>query len=105
MDTKKVIDLIGDAVSAKVKRKCAKAGQVTLGELMAKLEGVDPNKLIKFDDGTNPGGFYSYRGYYEMIAIDRAEQEVIAGVILFAAKLAIGHTYEGYKGGDLAMTK
>jgi len=70
-----------------------------LKELIAVLEAEDPARVI-------PLGFcepHSYRGYYEQLAFEPAEN-IAVGEMLAAAKSALGATYQGYKGGDFTMT-
>jgi hypothetical protein len=74
-------------------------GQVTLGELIEILEAAPQDKIVRF-------GFAeadSYRGYYEELAFEPAENVLVADM-LREAKQAMGKTYQGYKGGDYTMT-
>lgn len=69
-----------------------------LGDLIATLEKEDPARVLPF-------GFHrphSYRGYYEQLAFEPAENITI-GEMLAAARSALGATFEGYKGGDYTM--
>jgi hypothetical protein len=69
-----------------------------LGELIATLEKADPDMIV-------PVGFdnpHSYRGYYEQLAFEPAENVSVASM-LAAAREALGSTYQGYKGGDYVM--
>jgi hypothetical protein len=69
-----------------------------LGELIEFLEARDPATVV-------PIGFrhpHSYRGYYECLAFEPAEN-VTVGSMLECAKGALGETFEGYKGGDYTM--
>lgn len=85
---------------------------VTLGELIAKLEGVDScyNVFIELPDGdiVTPTELISYRGYYSDLAIDYEYDNVVnLSVAEFKTWLkdALGKTFIGYKGGDFTMTK
>src|SRR5690606_4249490 len=44
----------------------------------------------------------SYRGYYEELAFEPAQDMTVAQM-LAAARRALGNTYEGYKGGHFTM--
>jgi hypothetical protein len=72
-----------------------------LSELIARLERehhADPTKRVRIGF-TNP---HSYRGYYEQLAFERAEN-VAVGDMLAAAQSALGRTFQGWKGGDYTM--
>lgn len=69
-----------------------------LGELIEFLKGVDPAKVCRFGL-KNP---HSYRGYYEDLAFEPAEN-VTVGEMLAAAEYALGETFTGYKGGEYVM--
>lgn len=74
---------------------------MNLGELIAVLEAV-PNQ-----NGLVPWGFGdpdSYRGYYEDVAFEPADNVTIASM-LASARSALGATFQGYKGGDYLMTE
>lgn len=71
---------------------------MTLGELIERLEQAPRDQVV-------PLGFnnpHSYRGYYEDLAFEPAEN-VTVGEMLDAARSALGKTFEGYKGGDYTM--
>ena len=64
-----------------------------------------PHRMDGWPIGTRPGQralFQSYRGYYEDLAICRADddQPVKASVLYQAAKDALGQMFMGYKGGQ-----
>ena len=75
-------------------------GSVTLGELIARLERENPEKIIK--DGF--GEPDTYRGFYDDLAFAPAKNTTVAKMIAFA-KAALGSTYTGYKGGKFRMNK
>ena len=109
---KEPIDTFIDGVMARAEREtdkiCAEKGQVTLGELVARLEAADPKKLVEFDDGKPwkyPGEYGSYRGYYRFIAVEHSNEPCTVADFLKRTKEAIGATFEGYKGGVYLMTK
>jgi len=101
------IDAILTGVMAQVDQQtdkmCAEKGQISLGELVAHLESANPDAVVKFEDGSFPGDFASYRGYYRFVAIDHGPECTVAQ-FLPKAREAIGTTFEGYKGGDFTMT-
>lgn len=81
---------------------------ITLGELIAKLEGKDPEAKLAVQYGGSVlavDGVDSYRGYYSDLAIDPVATEF--GTVAEGLELlrdAVGSTFEGYKGGDYTMT-
>lgn len=76
---------------------------LTLGQLIEKLEGVSPGFSVKFSSGQAPGDAESYRGYYSDLSFEPTDRDVTAGDLLGRAKVALGATFEGYKGGDFVM--
>lgn len=80
---------------------------VTTKRLLEMLEVCPPENTVRFDDGSYPGNFGSYRGYYSDLSIEpsASAQDNLRTVALFSAALAdtIGQTYDGYKGGDFTM--
>ena len=69
-----------------------------LRELIAKLKGHDPAKVVRLGF-RNP---HSYRGDYHSLAFEPAEN-VPVGEMLQCAQRALGETYTGYKGGRFTM--
>jgi len=71
---------------------------MTLSELIAALEGEDPDLLL-------PLGFsspHSYRGIYEDLAFEPVA-DVTVGQMLADARSALGATYAAWKGGEYTM--
>ena len=83
------------------------AGQMCLGELISKLEGIaDKKKQVQFEfEYLHPTCFQSYRGYYSDLAIGFDGDGVYPNVekVLIQAKDCIGKAFEGYKGGYYTM--
>lgn len=104
IDFDKLMELTGKAVSADIRQRCAEAGQMTLGELEARLQALPPDMPIRFDDGRHPGELMSYRGYYDHVAIDGGDALIVRR-LLERVTAAIGSTMAGYKGGDFRMTR
>lgn len=79
--------------------------QVTLGQLIAALEGCDPTHSVEFDFCQFvPTDFDSYRGYYEQLAIGYEEHgTTTVAELLAGAKDALGSDFQGYKGGTFRM--
>ena len=92
------------SINYEIDREFAEKGVMTLGELVATLCPYNKELPVKFDDGSIPGDFDSYRGYYRYIAIGRGSTSMV-GDLLEKATSAIGQTYEGYKGGEFTMHK
>ena len=74
--------------------------QMTLGELIIKLESID--KKIEIEGIGEP---HSYRGYYEDLAFEKTNSKITVGELLNIAKECLNQTFTGYKGGDFTMTK
>jgi|SRR6478735_4333911 len=74
--------------------------QMTLGQLIDFLEGLDPEAQV-----VNLVHPHSYRGYYSDLAFEHAEGTRAAGDLLSACRLCMGEVFEGYKGGDFVMGK
>jgi len=71
-----------------------------LKHLIETLKKHDPNLVV-------PHGFgfpHSYRGYYEDLAFIPREN-VTVGSMLWDAEVALGSTYQGWKGGDFRMVE
>jgi len=92
-------------VSQKINREASIRGQMTLGEIVITLKQIDAEKPIRFQNGSYPGEYHSYRGYYEFISIATQAEKVTVGEFLSATQSAIGETYVGWKGGNFTMTK
>ena len=73
---------------------------ITLGELIARLEKLPSEKIIKraFKNA------HSYRGFYEDLAFEPAENLTVRE-LLEIANGALGKTFSGWKGGHFLMTK
>jgi hypothetical protein len=83
--------------------------QFTLGELIEKMEMLDPATLIKmqFSELATDFTSHSYRGYYEQLAIYPAFRKVdsplCVGQFVRFLKTCLNHTYDGWKGGEYSM--
>ena len=69
-----------------------------LGDLIALLQAVDPNRPVQFGFGKP----HSYRGIYAELAFEPVPNTT-AGAMLTAAQNALNSTYVGYKGGEFLM--
>lgn len=105
MDQDEFMKTIQKAAQAETNQMSAEAGQVTVGELIAKLESAPKKLAIILSDGNSPGVYSSYRGYYDHIAIEPGDEPTTVKDFLKATKEVVGKTYMGYKGGDYTMTK
>lgn len=72
---------------------------MTLGDLIATLKEHPAGRVV-YVGFNNP---HSYRGYYEQVAFEPAEN-ISIGEMLAAAEEALGSTYQGWKGGDYTMS-
>lgn len=103
--TDPIIDSLMLALGQMAAARCDAAGQMSLGELAATLRGFEPDARVEFSAGGNPGEFHSYRGYYEFVALGSQDGPCAVAELLNQTEEAIGHTFEGYKGGDFLMTR
>lgn len=71
---------------------------MTLGQLIALLEACNP--CIYITNGFSSP--HSYRGYYDELAFEPAE-DVSVAEMLETAKSAVGKIFQGYKGGEYTM--
>ncbi len=80
---------------------------LTLGQMIERLANVPTNLPVTFDfNGISPDVFDSYRDYYDDLALDYDErQSKTVETLLAQCRLALGSTFEGYKGGDYVMDK
>lgn len=99
-----------NAYMAKARKdSLANSDQLTLGELILKLEAIQNKEAsLIFDFGCFfPTCVDSWRGDYEELALNYQESgvQLKAGEFLTVLKSAIGHTFQGYKGGDFTMNR
>ena len=110
---------LDNAVKAKRAESLAKSDQLTLGEIIAKIEpiaagaesfkkdcGYEP--IVMFDFGNlHPSGIDSWRGIYAELALNYTEEGNAPTVTEFLTSLkeAVGKTYTGYKGGEFTMSR
>lgn len=98
MDIQQLFNVMRDAA-----RSDRSKYHLTLGALIAGLEKTDGAAFVQFDNGSSPGSFDSYRGYYSDLSIEPSDAPRIVASLLEEARTALGKTYEGYKGGDFLM--
>ena len=83
--------------------------QLSLGELILKLEAItDRNLLVCFDFcNASPTSLMSWRGIYAELCLGFTMDptQITIGQLLVKLKGAIGATYMGYKGGDYVMER
>ncbi len=105
------------AVRALRAERFQRSPQITLGELIERLEalpltylgsdGEERPKPIVFDFcGAQPHHLTSWRGAYAELAIVPTFESVkppSAVMVLAMLRDALGHTFEGYKGGEFTM--
>ena len=93
MNIQSLFDLMSD-----IGQRHRAATQMTLGKLIAELEGMPPGAKV-----INMSRPHSYRGYYCDLAFENDEETCRAGELLAVCKSAMGKVFEGYKGGDYIM--
>jgi hypothetical protein len=86
-----------DSMSAHWQRERATT-QITLGRLIDVLEAMPADEYV-----ANLGNPHSYRGYYSDMAFELSAGVRPAAELLDECKAAMGHVFEGYKGGEYLM--
>jgi hypothetical protein len=100
--------IISNEVHRQRDEKMKSSPQLTLGELILKLEAIqNKKKPIWYDfwEKILPGGVGSWRGSYNEFAIEYgiSDIECLVENLLLKLKDSVGKTFEGYKGGDFTM--
>lgn len=118
MDLQKILD---NAVQTQRAEKFNNSPQLSLGELILKLEAIPLSPKKKYEseelidrevafgmDGVYPTHYMSWRGIYRELALgfttDDSTRPVLSQFIK-DTKECMGKTFEGYKGGDFVMGK
>lgn len=105
---------IQNAVKASRANTLANSDQLTLGELILKLEPIVKNQkegeeaTIRYDfEYLFPTSIGSWRGSYDELALNFETQgeEMKVSEFLKMLKECVGKTFTGYKGGDFTMHK
>lgn len=73
---------------------------MTLRDLIKALEALPPEMEIE-----RVGHLSSYRGYYDQLAIEPANDSRAVGDLLSECREAVGKVFTGYKGGEYRMTE
>lgn len=102
--------MLNNAMTARRAEIMKTSPQLTLGELILKLEGIENKDLpVVFDiKPYRPVNIDSWRGSYDELALKYAGNESEAFTVtelLGLLKSVIGRTLTGYKGGDYLMGK
>jgi hypothetical protein len=119
-------EMVENAVQAKRAEEMKTSEQLTLGELIAKLEPIaekqkerEEEATVSFDfEYAFPTGVSSWRGSYCELAIEfdfvgygfgdytpKDKKEPTVSEFLAMMKKSMGATYTGWKGGDFVMGK
>lgn len=110
---------INDTLKARRSESLAKSDQLTLGEIILKVEAIIKNKeeivkrcnnepTVVFDfEHLHPNSIDSWRGSYEELALGFTDEgkEMTITEFLKMLKDTLGKTLTGYKGGDYLMSK
>lgn len=101
MDLQKLVDAMNTASSLERSNY-----HLTLGGLVSALETADPEAWVIYDtiEEASPSAPESYRGYYCDLSFPPSATPIKVCELLNEARDAIGHTFEGYKGGDFLMS-
>lgn len=103
--------LVRNSVRAARAEKLKRSDQLTLGELIAKLERLrdqDAGRVVKYDFAYfHPKRLASWRGAYDELALnyENTSEPLSVGELIELLQSAIGKTFEGYKGGEYVMGK
>lgn len=99
--------IITNAVKVQREEELKTSPQLTLGEMIIKLETIKNKKLpIVFNSKYYPTGIDSWRGSYCELALEyNADKKLLVDGFLKLLKGTIGKTLTGYKGGDFLMGK
>ena len=101
--------ILTNAVNKMRQESFKTSSQLSLGEIILKLEGIKNTKLpVLFDiKKYHPTGIDSWRGSYNELALeyDNKGKPMILADFLKVLKDTIGKTITGYKGGDFLMGK
>ena len=100
---------LDNAMGAARKKVMDQSLQLTLGELIIRLEAI-PDKTIMVSINNPegiPGYLHSWRGVYAELALESSQSGDLSTVdkLLQRLKKAVGETFIGYKGGDFTMGK
>ena len=108
-------EYINNAMTARRKEVLSRSDQLTLGELILKLEPIvkkqkdrQDEASIKYDfEYLFPTGLDSWRGSYEELALNYETEGKYMSVTAFYNMLTetVGKTFHGYKGGEYVMNK
>lgn len=102
-------NIITNYIQAERQEKFKTSSQLTLGEIILKLEGIKNKKLpVIFDvEKYYPVGIDSWRGsYYELaLEYEKNGEPMLLGDFIKMLKKIIGKTLTGYKGGNFLMGK
>ncbi len=102
-------EIINNAMVAGRAKSMLTSLQLTLGELILKLEAIDDKTLPVIFDGKKhyPTGVDSWRGSYCELAIEYSTTSCHMSVkgLLKILKNTVGKTFTGYKGGEFLMGK
>ena len=117
MDTDKLQEMMDNAGDASRMKTLALSPQLTLGDIITKLEhlqaGLDKDDLerdpdVHFDfEYIQPTSFQSWRGIYKELALGFAIDGEAPKLSKFIeqCKECLGKSFYGYKGGDFIMSK
>lgn len=116
-------DYINNALKSSRQDTLAKSDQLTLGELILKLEPIVAKQEERISEGKDEAHVYydfcnlfpteidSWRGSYSELALNFVDSDndgaktMTVGGLLTMLKSTIGKTFEGYKGGEFTMNK
>ncbi len=105
------IEFVQNAVKKMRYADFVNSGQLSVQELIARLEQFDPKTSVglRFYGATLIASVDSYRGYYDELAFDVTTDYGVSdptvGEVLYCLKQALGKTFYGWKGGEYVMNQ
>jgi hypothetical protein len=79
----------------------------TLAEFIDALDRHPDHLPVRFQNGSVPRAFKSWRGDYAQLTLTpgMAERPITVAQLRHLAESCIGETFQGYKGGDFTMSR
>jgi hypothetical protein len=99
MDIEKLFRALSDAAARE------RSNYHVTPEFVANWTSDDEDQPVKLASGHFPSNPHSYRGYYSDLALEATHEPLTLRQFRSMIASTIGQTYEGYKGGDFAMSE
>lgn len=105
---RKALEKAGERLKAEAKREAPNNPEaMNLGQFIDALAEMPPEAQVEFEfGGLVPGRFHSWRMVYTQLCLDwDGRWPRVVGDLLTEAQACVGKTFEGWKGGDYAMSR